>query len=373
MRQEKIKLYAIPAVMSVVLLSALFLPTTHCRAVAAVFLAVAAGVSSVLIKKRSILSINHRQVTGLLAVIAVVYTVMIYMLGIWLGFHRSATPLSAPAFWKNILPVIVIIVSTELIRKVLLAQSKTVVTVMAYLIGVLADLTLGHSLSGVTHVMQFMDIVGLTLFPAITSNLLCHYLVRRYGATSSTVYRLLLVIPTMLLPVTPAISDAIHSFLLVILPLVVHAFVNLLYEKRARYALQRAARWSYVGLSVTLACMIALIMLISGQFRYRLLVIATPSMTGSLNTGDAVIWERYDGHLIQEGDVVVFSKDNNTLIVHRVVDIERLDGKVYYTTKGDANDSEDPGYITEADFKGVVLFKVSHIGHPSLWLRKLFS
>lgn len=373
MNSEKSKIYLFSFFMPACLLFTLLVPSTSCRIAAALVLAIFAGVALALIKKRSIPSINHRQVTGLLAVIAVVYTVMFYMLGIWLGFYRSAMPLSGKTLVQYVLPAALIIVATELIRDVLLAQKKTLVSVMAYVIGIMSELALGYGLSGVSSLSQFMDIVGLTLFPAITANLLYHYLVRRYGATSSIVYRLLLTLPASFFPIYPAISDVLNSFLLVILPLLVQAFVDLLYEKRVRYASRSAGRWSFVSLTVTVLCMVATVMLISGQFRYRLLVIATPSMTGELNVGDAVIWEKYDGDLIEEGDVVVFTKTAETMVVHRVVKIQRLNGEVYYTTKGDANDSADPGYITAANIEGIVRFKVSHIGHPSLWLRDLFS
>ena len=95
-------------------------------------------------------------------------------------------------------------------------------------------------------------------------------------------------------------------------------------------------------------------------------------MTGELNKGDAVIYEAYDGQYIQEEDVVVFRK-NDILVVHRVVDIERINDQNRYYTKGDANDAKDDGYITDENIEGIVLFKISYIGYPSLWIRDLFK
>ena len=77
--------------------------------------------------------------------------------------------------------------------------------------------------------------------------------------------------------------------------------------------------------------------------------------------------------MIEEGDVIVFTKDERTLVVHRVVDIQSVDGKIYYTTKGDANNGSDSGYVVASDIRGIVRFKVSHIGHPTLWLRDILS
>ena len=113
-------------------------------------------------------------------------------------------------------------------------------------------------------------------------------------------------------------------------------------------------------------------MLISCQFRFCLLVIATESMTGEIDKGDAIIYERFTDQIIQEGDVIVFNKDD-LVLVHRVVDISRIDGKNRYVTKGDANDTDDIGYITNTDIIGVVGAKIPYVGYPTLWLKQAFK
>jgi signal peptidase I len=64
---------------------------------------------------------------------------------------------------------------------------------------------------------------------------------------------------------------------------------------------------------------------------------------------------------------------NENKIVHRVVDIERIGGEIRYYTKGDANNSLDVGYITDADIVGTTTAKVSYVGFPTLWLRELLD
>jgi len=113
-------------------------------------------------------------------------------------------------------------------------------------------------------------------------------------------------------------------------------------------------------------------MLISCQFRFGALVIATDSMTGEINKGDVIIYEQYDDQEIREGQIIVFSQQTNK-IIHRVVRIEEIGGEVRYYTKGDANYAEDPGYRTEADIVGLTDLKVAYIGYPTLWLHELLE
>ena len=95
-------------------------------------------------------------------------------------------------------------------------------------------------------------------------------------------------------------------------------------------------------------------------------------MTGSINKGDAIVYESYNGDNIKEGDVIVFIY-NNTKIVHRVVEKINVNGEVRYYTRGDANNTYDPEYRTNDDIIGVRRFNIKYIGIPTLWLKELFS
>ena len=111
-------------------------------------------------------------------------------------------------------------------------------------------------------------------------------------------------------------------------------------------------------------------MLISCQFRFGAIVIATESMTGEINKGDMIIYEAYKGQQIEEGQVIVFLHNDNQ-IIHRVARIETVGNETRYYTKGDANSAEDSGYRTDADIIGLTDVKIAFVGYPTLWLREL--
>ena len=150
--------------------------------------------------------------------------------------------------------------------------------------------------------------------------------------------------------------------------------MDVLYEKKKK---QKRSRWrvlSYVGTGLSLLGMAAFILLISCEFKCGMIIVATPSMQGAINVGDAIVYEAYDEQIILEGDVVVFSKDGgDAKIIHRVVKVENINGQTRYYTKGDANLDWDNGFITSADIHGIVEVTLPHIGQPSLWLRELFA
>jgi signal peptidase len=114
-------------------------------------------------------------------------------------------------------------------------------------------------------------------------------------------------------------------------------------------------------------------MLISCQFRFGALVIATESMTGEINKGDMIIYEQYDDQPIEVGQVIVFTQNNQNRIVHRVIKIETVNGEKRYYTQGDANPAPDDAYRTEADIIGLTDLKLAYVGYPTLWLKELLE
>jgi signal peptidase len=128
-----------------------------------------------------------------------------------------------------------------------------------------------------------------------------------------------------------------------------------------------------IVLGVVIALALSFTLLISNQFKIGALVIATESMTGELNKGDFVIFEKIDQNdELEKGNIIVFEKNKN-YIVHRIVEIENIDNEERYYTKGDANENMDEGYIVRSEIVGITHFKISYLGYPTLWLRDLFD
>ena len=130
-------------------------------------------------------------------------------------------------------------------------------------------------------------------------------------------------------------------------------------------------RRDFIGNSILIVAITLMIMLISCQFRFGILVIGSKSMTGTINVGDAIIYERYEEQDLKIGQVIVFDY-NGIQTIHRVVDITNVNGVNRYYTKGDANKKLDDGFITDKNIKGLIKLKIKYIGYPTLWVRDLF-
>ena len=118
--------------------------------------------------------------------------------------------------------------------------------------------------------------------------------------------------------------------------------------------------------------LVIIICLISCQFKYGLLVIGTGSMTGTIDRGDIILYEKYEKDELPLETVIVFEKNGNR-IIHRLKEVVSVDGTTRYYTKGDANPTMDDGFITKDQIEGTVKLRIKYLGYLTLWIRDLFK
>lgn len=98
-------------------------------------------------------------------------------------------------------------------------------------------------------------------------------------------------------------------------------------------------------------------------------VVLSGSMQPTFGPGDVVIVNDASPKRIQEGDVIVFrppgghEEANSDRVTHRVVEVIREDGQLYFRTKGDANEEPDQQLIPAENVIGRVGFHIPYIGY----------
>ena len=374
MRKPNIERKTLLLALSVILLLFLALCTLSRDAgkiAAAVITALGALYAYFRLKKRRMPSVYRRTVLWLVTLTAVLYMTLVLLSGFHFGFFLADVPLSVKSFVRIILPLTVTIVATELIRNAILGQEGKLAYLLAYVLGVLSEVLMAATFAGVTNFYHFMNLAGMALIPALAGGALYQHLSAHYGVLPSLLYRLVVTLFPYLVPIKSGMPSSLVSFLALAVPPALLFFLRLLYAKKEKQARKKKNKWFYAMAGSVLLSAVCFILLISCQFRFGVLVIATESMSGEINKGDAAFFEKYTDQVIKVDDILVFDKNGST-IVHRVVDVVNIDGENRYYTKGDANEDADVGYITDQSIIGVVEAKLPYFGYPTLWLRDLF-
>lgn len=97
--------------------------------------------------------------------------------------------------------------------------------------------------------------------------------------------------------------------------------------------------------------------------------IVSPSMVPNINVLDVIITTRVsDPAKIKVGDVITFNstdyRSSGVTVTHRVKKVEKTsDGKYLFTTKGDANNTEDATRQPFSSIYGKVLLRLPKLGY----------
>ena len=324
------------------------------------------------VKKQKILDINKKQIILIVLVVSLVQVMVYYLFGIEYGYFRSPYIFSFKNVIRFLLPNIISIVSFEIIRKILLSQENKFADITSYIGGVLLEVILVTEVITFSNYDNIIDILGIYLLPAIISNVLYTYISKNYGAMPNIIYKMITTLYIFIIPVIPNLADSFMAVFKLLIPLLVLIMIKLLFEKKKKYALERKGFLGYIITSVSLVFALIVTMIFSCQFSVGAIVIATDSMTGEINKGDIIIYKEYSDDSLEVGQVILFTQ-GESIIVHRIINIEEINGEMRYYTKGDANSDWDMGYRLEKDIVATTDIKVPYVGYLTLWLRELFT
>ena len=120
------------------------------------------------------------------------------------------------------------------------------------------------------------------------------------------------------------------------------------------------------GVFVTLLVGVAVLLLVSllpitGNVEIK--IVKSGSMAPAIETGSLVVVVPQASYAV--GDVITFGEDTAREIptTHRIVGERVEGGKIFFTTKGDANEEADPQETAAQDVVGKMLFHVPYAGY----------
>jgi signal peptidase len=81
------------------------------------------------------------------------------------------------------------------------------------------------------------------------------------------------------------------------------------------------------------------------------------------STGSFLIAKEIDPYELKTGDVITYrSITSNEYITHRIIDIQNYEGRLYFITQGDNNDTPDGNPVSEDRVVNKVLFGFNALG-----------
>lgn len=303
-----------------------------------------------------------------------VFYILYYLLGILIGFVKNGYTINFMFLIKTIIPVFIGIVLQEFLRYMFITKSEgsklliTTTIIMFILISVKGNIN-RDVFSSTRDAFIF---IATILLPAISRNVFTSYLSYKSGYVPPILYLAFITLLPYIAPIRPNPNEYIYSLIELLVPMIFMYKIYSFYKKDRDEDVVREKQHSTIkSLIIPTLISLFLVYIVSGYFKYHAIVVASGSMMPKILKGDVVVIEKTNNYKdIKVGDVLAFSH-GKIIVVHRVIKKINIDGKYYFYTKGDNNDSEDNYTIEEKDVRGLVNIRIPFIGYPTLWLNNL--
>ena len=376
--------YITQLILELVLASLLFfnvfvsksLDTTLCLISLSVFL-----ILTVLLKqfKKPVL---RNKIDGLLVVLGTTIILMgaFYMLGFKTGFSNSYSSIFknyiSPIAWIKVFLIVglselirYVVVNIECRKKFFNFSYQALMVIILFFV----EMNIATKSYNFSSFNQLYEFFALIFVQSISKNLLLNYVTKRYGIKPCLCYRLIMDLYIYILPIVPKINVFIEGVILLVFPYVVYSLLKSLEDHNKLEPIRKTKKHNKISTIIFSVVFAVLVALVSREFEYAMIAIGSGSMTGTVNKGDAVVYKRYhkDTDTLKEGDIIVYLKENMT-IVHRIYRVYTLDGETVYQTKGDYNENADNWVVKKGDITGIVKFRVLLIAWPSVYINEIF-
>jgi len=290
-------------------------------------------------------------ITKGILIFVIIYFILLSILGIYNGYISNSYS------FEFILFYLITVMSMEIFRYVIIRANndKKYIAVITTLI---------------ITIFELLYFKGSNLFETVSRNILISYLVYNIGFIPGIVFRIFIDIFKLAIPV-PDISNYLSSILYIGITIISYLYAS---RKINKYNISKNKDTNIKLFDITfISFIIVLICMISHLFPYCIMGNGSGSMEPELKLGDAVVVNQISkNEQISEGKIIVYNV-KDIQVIHRVVEIKKVNGKTFYKTKGDANDSIDDIDITMDDIYGVVDFKIPLIATPTIYLSKFLN
>lgn len=306
-------------------------------------------------------------------IVVVMYLIIYFLSGLIFGYQYNAYSTNLKGIITNTLLFIPIIVFQEYIRQVLIEYSgnNKKLLVLITIMFILANVSYNSFLTDFRTPEAGFKFLCSDVIPNIARNVLFTYLTYISGYKSAALYRILITASGIYLPILPNLDWFYTGLSGILVPTIVFVLINYNHMKKVYHQTKKEEKANkpstYIPVFVFVFFIVGFVL---GFFKYMPLAIVSNSMFPLFERGDMAVIEKIkkeDMNKIKKGTIIRFQVENY-YVIHRVVDIEKSEKGLLFTTKGDNNNAEDVDKVTEDQVLGIYKFRVKYIGFPSVWL-----
>jgi signal peptidase len=229
-------------------------------------------------------------------------------------------------------------------------------------------------IQGLGPALESVTFLNSTLLPSLAENLLATFLALLAGPLAAIVYRGTLLAFWWFLPALPDLPWVLQGLIGTVVPIVGLVVVQRFYAaktERGRRGRAKEGRFP-VGWIVTTIVAVAIIWFSVGLFPFHPALVGSGSMRPAMDVGDVVIIAKVPADTVTEGDIIQFRQGDDT-VMHRVVEIQEIEGATFFITQGDANNEPDDDPVIPENVVGKLVLTIPKIGWVAIAIKNFFT
>jgi len=325
---------------------------------------------------------TNRRITLMALLVAAFQIFILIDAGLINSFGKSPLSFTPRGIALNLTLVTTTLIGTELSRayitKNLNRKKPTLTLVAVTLLYTLINVSI-FALVNFQDPLAYSKFLGTSFLPVLTENLLATYLALISGPLASLAYRAPLQAFQWFTPILPDLPWGYQSLIGVMTPTIGFIAINMATTQRD---LRKAGipiktrptlrpRESQKSMKGWLAISVFLVLTVwtsTGLLGFYPTIIASGSMTPTMEVGDIAIVTSTDPSKIQAGDIIQYWKEGE-MILHRVHETYQTELGKLFITKGDANNAPDPDPIFPNQIRGKLILTIPKLGWVSIAIK----
>jgi len=297
---------------------------------------------------------------------------LLVIAGLFIGFGESPYSHIPIFIIINIIFIGSMLIGIELSRSYLIKKGASNRRNITLLLGFVTLLFMLISIQPKDYLLlNFSDpaasvqFIGETMIPLLAMGLLASYLAYLGGALPTIAYMGTLQAFQWFSPILPDLNWTLAALIGTLAPaigflLIQNNIQNVYSRAKRKIKKVRDPAISWVPIAIIA---VLLVFFSFGYLGVQPTIIYSGSMRSTLDVGDIVIVSKVPTDEIQKGDTIQYKTQDMALpVVHRVQDIYKEQGNLYFITKGDANTNPDIDPVLADNVNGKVVFNLPKIG-----------
>jgi len=305
-------------------------------------------------------------------IFVLLYIILYYLLGFIVGFQKSPLNYSIFNIIKNMLQYVLLKIIMEIVKYYLIKENNTkIFIIIVTIFFIIINIDINYFFDMIEQPKELFKYISSNIIPVTMYGITGTYIIKNSSLKSNLLLQVIPFSLTYIFPFAPNLDWYLYGVFHTIYLLIVYMYIY--YEIEKRDKTEKIAKGNILSLIPIITMFLVLILFVLGIFAYVPIGVMSNSMKPYFERGDIVVYKKIKNvNDLKINDVICYQLAD-IKVMHRIANIDIIDNKKYFSTKGDNLIAKDALKVKEEQIIGTIEFTIPGLGYPSVWLYEILN